>query len=353
LIQDVLTVFLTSLLHNWQYLAVGIMMAAAIQAFVDERMIKTVFYKSPLLSIGLATAAGAFTPLCSCGTVAVILSLIGSGVPWGPVVAFLVSSPLMSPSIYVLTAGYIGAEVANAKVIATVVLGLTAGFVALVMERKILFPLAPAGIVAGSTVVIPEDATPAEAAPASCCATSVPDAKPCGCSAEVPSRAGLGQERPGEVRPGEVRPGAPGESRRRSLSDRARFFARELPRQALFILKWFLLFALIGSVLQVIVPASVVQSLMGQGRIYSVPVAALIGTPLYVSGTSAIPLIGSLVKLGMSKGAALSFLIAGPGTSVGALGAVLAVAPRRVFWLYLVTVFGGAILAGYTFDLLF
>ena len=124
-------------------------------------------------------------------------------------------------------------------------------------------------------------------------------------------------------------------------------------KQGAFILKWFLLFDLIGSALSVLVPATLVQSIFGQNRFYSVPLAALAGIPLYVSDSAAIPLMGSLVRAGMSKGAALAFMISGPGTSIGAMAAVLAVAPKRVFWLYVGTVLSGALVFGYAYGWLF
>jgi uncharacterized membrane protein YraQ (UPF0718 family) len=139
---------------------------------------------------------------------------------------------------------------------------------------------------------------------------------------------------------------------RPSFSDSLRWFGQEIVGQGVFILKWFLLFDLIGSALGVLVPTSVIEAVFGQDRFYSIPLAALVGVPLYVSDSAAIPLLGSLVKAGMSRGAALAFMISGPGTSIGAMTAVLAVAPKRVFWLYVGTVLAGAIAFGYVFGML-
>jgi uncharacterized membrane protein YraQ (UPF0718 family) len=303
-----------NLLHNWHYLFVGAILAAAIQVFVPSESISKRFDRAPGVAILAATATGALTPLCSCGSVAVMLSLVAAGVPWSPIAAFLVSSPLMSPSMYLLTAGHLGLAFANAKLLAAVVMGLIAGHGVLWVERR------------RELRCTSRDASTA-AAPCGCGATKTP-------ALQVPETPSCGS---GTSKP----PAAPHLLRR---------LARETWRQSAFILKYFVVFVVIGSALQVLAPPSLVQALVGANRAYAVPLAAILGTPLYVSGIGAIPLMASLVKIGMSRGAALAFTISGAGTSVGALAAVIAVAPRRVFWVYLLVMFAGAIAAGYVFS---
>lgn len=318
MVTRILEISVQNMLHNWHYLLAGAVLAAMIQTFLPAGSMSRWFSRAPGTAVLLATAAGALTPLCSCGSVAVMLSLVAADVPWSPIAAFLVSSPLMSPSMYVLTAGQLGIAFANARLISAVLMGLVAGYAVLWVEGR-------------NKQDVPQQAI---ATPACGCGTPEVPAPACGCTPETPEPAcACGTP---------ARPPSPLDSLSRLI--------KETLRQSVFILRYFVVFVVIGSALQVLAPQSLVQALVGAGRAYAVPLAALVGTPLYVSGVGAIPLMASLVKIGMSQGAALAFTISGAGTSVGACAAVLAVAPRRVFWVYLLVMFAGAVIAGYLFD---
>lgn len=113
----------------------------------------------------------------------------------------------------------------------------------------------------------------------------------------------------------------------------------------------FLGFALIGYFLNGLIPSNWVAYIFGGGNIYSVPLAATLGLPLYINSEASLPLIKSLLDNGMSRGAALSFLISGAGTSIGAITGALTIARWRVIGLVVVVLWAGAILSGFAFDL--
>jgi hypothetical protein len=71
--------------------------------------------------------------------------------------------------------------------------------------------------------------------------------------------------------------------------------------------------------------------------------AALIGTPLYLTEVAALPIVSGLLQSGMSPGAAIAFLIAGPTTTVPAMAAVWTLVRPRVFVLYVGIVVVGAV----------
>ena len=82
----------------------------------------------------------------------------------------------------------------------------------------------------------------------------------------------------------------------------------------------------------------------------AIPIAVAIGTPLYVDGYAALPLVRGLIELGMSPGAAMAFLIAGGVTSLYASVAVFALVRWPVFLWYLALAVAGAVAAGYGFQ---
>jgi uncharacterized protein len=77
-------------------------------------------------SVLAATAAAVTTPLCSCGTTAVVLGMLAGSMPWAPIVAFMVASPLTSPQELSYSAGLFGWRFASAFFTASVALGLLA-----------------------------------------------------------------------------------------------------------------------------------------------------------------------------------------------------------------------------------
>ena len=87
-----------------------------------------------------------------------------------------------------------------------------------------------------------------------------------------------------------------------------RVFTTELFTSGKRLLIMFLGFAFVGYFLNGLIPASRVAAVFGSGNVYSVPLAATLGLPLYINSAS-LPLIRALLDNGMSQGAALAFMI--------------------------------------------
>ena len=94
------------------------------------------------------------------------------------------------------------------------------------------------------------------------------------------------------------------------------------------------------------VPQESVTTILGTNNHFAILIAAVVGVPLYTSNLTALPLVGALVARGMNPSAALTFLIAGPTTTIPAMAAVWGLVRRRVFVLYLGFALGGAIIFG-------
>lgn len=79
----------------------------------------------------------------------------------------------------------------------------------------------------------------------------------------------------------------------------------------------------------------------------AVPLAALIGIPVYLNTDGSRPLVATLMDGGMGAGPALAFLITGAGTSVGAISGMLLIARRRVVALVVGLLYVGAVALGW------
>jgi hypothetical protein len=113
----------------------------------------------------------------------------------------------------------------------------------------------------------------------------------------------------------------------------------------------FLGFAWIGYFLNGLIPVEWMRIVFGQGSHFGVPLAAFSGLPFYINAESSLPLVKTMIEAGMSKGAALAFLITGAGTSIGAITGLLTVARWRVVALVIGTYLAGAIILGAAYNL--
>ncbi len=100
------------------------------------------------------------------------------------------------------------------------------------------------------------------------------------------------------------------------------------------------------------IPPAWVSAIFGQGAVYSVPLAATLGLPLYINTEASLPLVRALLDGGMSQGAALAFLITGAGTSIGAVAGALTIARWRVLALVIGTLWVGAVICGFAYNFL-
>ena len=90
------------------YLVLAVAAAAYAKASGADNLIARAFRGHIAMMILFAALMGAVSPFCSCGVIPLIAALLSMGVPLAAVMAFWLSSPLMDPSMFVLTAGTLG-----------------------------------------------------------------------------------------------------------------------------------------------------------------------------------------------------------------------------------------------------
>jgi len=129
-------------------------------------------------------------------------------------------------------------------------------------------------------------------------------------------------------------------------------FGRDVARQSWSLGRWLLLAFLMEALITLYVPQEAIAAVLGEGNVFAVPLAALIGIPLYLSNFSALPIVSGLLAQGMQPGAAIAFLIAGPVTTIPAMTAVYGVVQKRVFVLYFSVGLFGAMVMGVVTNLL-
>lgn len=282
------------------YFLLSVAISAWAQATSFSRRITAVFERHERFAIPAATAVGSTVPLCSCSVIPLIAVLLAAGAPLGPVMAFLISAPLMSPAIFLITTGTLGISYAVARLLSALALGAAAGYlVSFLTARNLL-----------------RDQLRASALPrASCCETPGPQ------NGDGATARGVGKT-----------------------------FWSEARRVSLFLGKWLMVAFFLQALIEHYVDPAWIRAILGEGNALAIPLATAIGLPLYITGVAAMPLIQGLVSNGMAPGAALAFLVAGPVTAISAMIAVWALVRPRVFAIYLGCGVGGSLVAGYVFQ---
>ena len=136
LLQNTVAQVWHTLAANWPFLAISAVIAALLRVYVDQNKVAGFLQRHRSGGVLAATAAAVGTPLCSCGTTAVILGMMASLMPWAPIVAFMVASPLTSPEELLYSAGLFGWPFALTFFGASIVLGLMGGLAAHVLEAR-------------------------------------------------------------------------------------------------------------------------------------------------------------------------------------------------------------------------
>ena len=238
--------------------------------------------KNPVLSALGASVFGAVTPFCSCSSVPIFLSFIKGGIPMSTAFAFLITSPLVNEYLVVLMLGVFGLKITIAYVAAGMGMGVAAGLIIgkLNLERFLERDMA--------TNNTAED---------------------------------------GPVFTG--------------FKQRLAFGLHEAADITKKVWIWVLVGVALGSLIHNYVPQGTISAVMGAGGIFSVPLAVLLGTPIYGSCAAIVPIGAALLSKGVPLGTTLAFLMA-----VSALSLPEAVILRRAMKLPLLAAFFGTVMLG-------
>jgi uncharacterized membrane protein YraQ (UPF0718 family) len=287
-----------ALLYNlWPYLVAGIILTTVVKIFISKAWITSFFSKNKKISILIGAIIGVIAPLGSYVVIPLSAALFGLGVPLPALMALLVASPLIDPTLFLLTAGAFGIKFALVRLVSAFLLGVTAGYCILLLDKFRLIDRKKdiAGEKKGNTLIPVNPVT------------------------EVHFRQ----------------------------------FGKELYRMTLFISKYFFLAVLLAALIKILTPPELITRLFGGNSFMSVAAATGAGIPFYVCGGAAIPVVQQMADLGMSQGAALAFFISGPVTKISNLLLMHAAFSFRIFLLYLTIGITGAFFFGLLYNLLF
>jgi len=336
--------FLTLEAAPW--LLLGLVIAALIKAFSDRLAIARYLSGESAGATVRASLIGAPLPLCSCGVVPAVLGLRSAGAGRAPSMAFLVATPETGPDSISVSYGLLGPVYAIARPIAAILGAIVTGLI----SGRFGGP-APAEATTGATAgaaasdCCGEDTT----TPASCCGSAT--ATSTSCCDSTPSVTGHCDSEPAaDSGCCGSETGTPAGAPRPTRERLAHGFNYAFGQVLLDIMPWMIFGLAVAATAVVLIPEGFFDQ--PWGVVGSYLLMAVIGVPMYVCATASTPIAAGLLVAGMSPGAALVFLLAGPATNIGTLGILRQHFGTRLIGLYLAGVIGCALIAGITLDLL-
>lgn len=271
------------------FLGISTIVGLVLQYVSDEKL-RSMLSRRGLLGNFLGAALGAITPFCSCSTIPMTVGLLRAGVPFGATMSFVLASPLLNPIILTMFWALLGWKASLIYFAVTFVAAMACGVV--------LQAVGLAGEV--KTVRISGGAAVREAPPT------------------------FG----GKLRVAFV--GAWGDFRG--------------------VLLFLVIGVAIGAAIYGYLPSDFVVRVAGPANPLAIPVAAIIGIPLYVRAETVIPIAVALTQKGMSMGAVLALIIGGAGMSIPEMSMLAAIFKPRLVAVFVAVVFGTAVLAGFIFN---
>lgn len=318
------------------------LLVGMLQRHIPPARIEAMLSSSRRRSYLLAAGLGAITPFCSCSTIPMLKGLIRARAGFGPLMVFLFASPLLNPVVVVLLAVTFGAGLTVIYVLAALLVSLAAGWLlqALGFERHVRGQSEEGASGCGSS--------------ASGCGTAQ--------KASVPETTAYAHEGPavafayanaqiGSARPAPSGGGAPVQTA--TATSRYSGLWQASWSEYRGVLPYLLLGIAIGSVIYGFMPTGMLERYAGPGNPFAVPIASVIGAPLYIRAEAVIPLAGALMAKGVSAGTVLALIIGSAGASLTELILLRSLFTYRLLAAFVAVVITMAVVAGYVTQWLF
>ncbi|WOI37965.1 SO_0444 family Cu/Zn efflux transporter [Alteromonas sp. CI.11.F.A3] len=323
--------FISLFMESAPWLLLGLLVAGIMHELVPVSFLERHMGSSSTASITKAAVIGAPLPLCSCGVIPAALGLRRSGASKPSTISFLVSTPETGVDSVSVSYALLGPLFAIVRPIAAIVSAIYAGLMVRWFDGDI-----------ANTHKHPHSHAPENADKASCCASETPVAAAVSpqtpkssscCASEKPVTACCDDT--AATQASSVKP-------TNKFTEVFRYASGKLLED---IVVWLLVGLALAAAIKTWVPTDFLTQ-WGDGVI-AMLVMAVIGIPMYICATASTPLAVGFLAAGLSPGAVLVFLMAGPATNVSTMGMIKQEMGFRTLCLYLFSVTTASIGFGY------
>ena len=274
-------------------LSVIIFAVSIIRSYLPPEKIRAILSrKNKYVGNILASLLGIITPFCSCSAIPLFLGFIQAGVPLGTTFSFLIASPMINEVALVLLLGLFGWKIALIYIVSGLIISILSGIVIGHLKvENLVEPFVYQNSVNGNI--------------------------------DLPNM---------------------------SRKERIRYAVD----YTLDILKkvWpYILIGIgVGAWIHGYLPADFLAQYAGSGKWYAVPLAVLIGIPLYSNAAGVIPLVSALTEKGVSMGTTLAFMMSVTALSLPEFMILKKVMKTKLIFIFAGIVGVGIMFTGYLFN---
>ncbi|RGS82317.1 permease [Coprococcus sp. AF21-14LB] len=234
---------------------------------------------------------GTVTPFCSCSSIPIFMGFTSAGLPLGVTFSFLISSPMVDLGSLALLMSIFGGKIALAYVIVGLIVAIIGGSLIekLHLEQEV------------------ED--------------------------YIRQAASMDAELP-EL----------------TVKDRLEYAKEQVKSTIRKVAPYIFAGVAIGAMIHNLIPETWIEQILGGKHVYSVPLAVLVGIPMYADIFGTIPVAESLLMKGAGLGTILAFMMAVTTLSLPSLVMLSKAVKRKLLLVFTGIVTGGIILVGYLFN---
>lgn len=241
----------------------------------------------------LGAVIGALTPFCACSTIPMTLGFLNAGAPFGPVMSFVIASPLLNPIIIGMIATMMGLKACLIYFAVTFLGSISFG----VLLEKF----------GGARYV-----------------------------KRVRLKGGCCENQQHSI------PNTFREKAYAALASAWRDFRG--------VLVYLVVGVGIGAFIYGYIPQELITRIAGRDNPFAIPIAAVVGIPLYIRAESAIPIGVALSQKGMSMGAVIALIIGGSGMAIPEMAMLASIFKKQLVASIVLVVFMTAVVGGYVFN---
>ncbi len=277
-------------------LAVMIFIVSYLRTYITpERTRQVLGSKQGIKYYFLASLIGTVTPFCSCSSVPIFIGFVEAGVPLGVTFAFLITSPLVNEAAVAALWATLGLKATVLYVISGVALGVLGGYLIghLKLERYV------------------EDFV---------------------------YKMKVGKQST--------------EDEKLTMKERAGYAFESVKDIVGRVWLYVIIGVAIGGIFHGYAPEGILEKYAGKDNLLAVPIAVLIGVPLYSNVMAMIPIVESLIGKGLPVGTALAFLMSVTAVSLPEMIILRKVLKKELIAIFVSIVAVSIIFTGYLFNIL-
>jgi len=271
------------------FLGISTVIGLILQYIKEDKLRRWLSHKGALGSM-LGAGLGGLTPFCACSTIPMTVGLLKAQVPFGSVMSFVVASPILNPIVLTMMAALLGIKAAAIYAVVT--------FSAAVLFGLILSRFGFAQYVKNVRITGARDFTI--------------DTDSFGARMKAAFQSAWNDFRG--------------------------------------VLVYLVIGVAIGALIKGYVPQDLIVRLAGPQNPLAVPVSALVGIPLYIRASTAIPIGLALMQKGMSVGAVIALIIGGAGMAIPEMSLLASIFRPKLVSALVGVIFVTAVVAGTIFN---